>query len=181
MPLIECPDCSNPVSDMAPACLHCGRPIAGTPDVADEVRAASEERAETDSHPARASTNQGPAKWSNATRAFALTVLGLIVVAGVYYFVSYLPLSDAERAWCTGTTVTALSPSAPPDRTPFSIPPPSTYVQRHQDVVTATAARLGLNGPPGSYSSWLDTPESYSSWLETPDGIRACKASYKNR
>jgi len=26
MPLIECPDCKKQISDIAPACPHCGRP-----------------------------------------------------------------------------------------------------------------------------------------------------------
>ena len=26
MPLIECPDCNNEISDVAPACPNCGRP-----------------------------------------------------------------------------------------------------------------------------------------------------------
>lgn len=30
MALIKCPDCGREVSDLAPACLGCGRPIAGT-------------------------------------------------------------------------------------------------------------------------------------------------------
>src|SRR6476619_5935030 len=30
MPLIECPDCGKQISDAAPACIHCGRPINGT-------------------------------------------------------------------------------------------------------------------------------------------------------
>ncbi len=31
MPLIQCPDCSQQVSDQAPACLRCGRPLAHGP------------------------------------------------------------------------------------------------------------------------------------------------------
>lgn len=31
MALITCPDCGNSVSDAAPACIHCGRPIASPP------------------------------------------------------------------------------------------------------------------------------------------------------
>ncbi len=27
MPLINCPDCGREVSDIAPTCLHCGRPM----------------------------------------------------------------------------------------------------------------------------------------------------------
>ena len=30
MPLINCPDCSQQVSDQASTCLHCGRPISVT-------------------------------------------------------------------------------------------------------------------------------------------------------
>lgn len=30
MSLIHCPDCSTPISDRAPACLQCGRPLGGT-------------------------------------------------------------------------------------------------------------------------------------------------------
>lgn len=29
MPLVACPDCQRPVSDAAPACIHCGRPNPG--------------------------------------------------------------------------------------------------------------------------------------------------------
>jgi hypothetical protein len=31
MALITCQDCGGAVSDLAPACPHCGRPVAGTP------------------------------------------------------------------------------------------------------------------------------------------------------
>ncbi|HEX7122385.1 MAG TPA: zinc-ribbon domain-containing protein [Gemmatimonadaceae bacterium] len=27
MPLIQCPDCGKQISDAAPTCIHCGRPI----------------------------------------------------------------------------------------------------------------------------------------------------------
>lgn len=30
MALMQCPDCHKEVSDQAPACPHCGRPLAGT-------------------------------------------------------------------------------------------------------------------------------------------------------
>lgn len=29
MPLVECPDCHSQVSDAAPTCIHCGRPLVG--------------------------------------------------------------------------------------------------------------------------------------------------------
>jgi hypothetical protein len=27
MPLVKCPDCGNQISDSAPSCIHCGRPM----------------------------------------------------------------------------------------------------------------------------------------------------------
>lgn len=30
MPLITCPDCKKEISDAAPACIHCGRPMQRT-------------------------------------------------------------------------------------------------------------------------------------------------------
>ena len=38
MSLIECPDCKKQVSDQAPACPHCGRPIAATPAQGNNVQ-----------------------------------------------------------------------------------------------------------------------------------------------
>jgi hypothetical protein len=34
MPLIFCPDCGKQVSDAAPACIHCGRPLIASPESA---------------------------------------------------------------------------------------------------------------------------------------------------
>lgn len=31
MPLITCPDCQKQISDAAPACVNCGRPLKATP------------------------------------------------------------------------------------------------------------------------------------------------------
>jgi hypothetical protein len=41
MPLIPCPDCGREVSSAAPACIHCGRPLAApaAPDAAPAVPA----------------------------------------------------------------------------------------------------------------------------------------------
>jgi hypothetical protein len=45
VPLISCPDCGKQVSDRAPACIGCGRPIAQTGGLAPAL--ASLGRAET--------------------------------------------------------------------------------------------------------------------------------------
>jgi len=39
MALIECEDCKNPISDQAPHCIHCGRPIQETEIKKAEVKA----------------------------------------------------------------------------------------------------------------------------------------------
>jgi len=36
MGLIECPDCKKQVSDLAPTCPNCGRPIMGVPEATGE-------------------------------------------------------------------------------------------------------------------------------------------------
>lgn len=38
MPLVTCPDCERRVSDAAPMCVHCGRPMANRPLVATQGR-----------------------------------------------------------------------------------------------------------------------------------------------
>jgi len=38
MSLIECPDCKKQVSDQAPACPHCGRPIAQAKAAPQNIR-----------------------------------------------------------------------------------------------------------------------------------------------
>lgn len=37
MPLITCPDCNHQVSDQAPACPSCGRPISQKPTTIEET------------------------------------------------------------------------------------------------------------------------------------------------
>ena len=32
MPLITCPDCQTEISDAAPSCIKCGRPMGDDPD-----------------------------------------------------------------------------------------------------------------------------------------------------
>lgn len=39
MPLINCPDCENKISDSAPTCIHCGRPMK-EPAAAPKLNAA---------------------------------------------------------------------------------------------------------------------------------------------
>ena len=42
MPLLTCPDCNNLVSDLAPACPKCGRPMkAATPPAAQPAPTAA--------------------------------------------------------------------------------------------------------------------------------------------
>ena len=41
MPLVTCPDCQKDVSDRAPACIHCGRPLRAAAAEPQAVRAAT--------------------------------------------------------------------------------------------------------------------------------------------
>lgn len=47
MGLIICPDCGKEVSDQAPACIHCGRPLQAVaqPVTANDLRAIAQEEA----------------------------------------------------------------------------------------------------------------------------------------
>ena len=53
MPLIECPDCGKPVSDKAPACIHCGRPLGErpAPEELDDAKETFERPSEPQSPP----------------------------------------------------------------------------------------------------------------------------------
>jgi hypothetical protein len=53
MPLIQCPDCGNKISDLAPACLHCGRPNAAGGSNPPKPRADEEDRLLLEVHPSR--------------------------------------------------------------------------------------------------------------------------------
>jgi hypothetical protein len=44
MPLLTCPDCQKEISDRAPACPHCGAPIAAPVPVAVKDSALSRNR-----------------------------------------------------------------------------------------------------------------------------------------
>ena len=39
MPLTKCPDCDKQISDLAPACPHCGRPMKTRPPDVEDVNA----------------------------------------------------------------------------------------------------------------------------------------------
>jgi hypothetical protein len=44
MALVKCPECNKEISDLAAACPHCGCPMAGAADKAEEAPPADEER-----------------------------------------------------------------------------------------------------------------------------------------
>lgn len=45
MPILDCPDCSKQVSDAAPTCPHCGRPLRTSPTERQKVYAHPESTA----------------------------------------------------------------------------------------------------------------------------------------
>lgn len=98
MALITCPDCGGSVSNAAPVCIHCGRPLAsarpGAPysplPTLDPMQRRVEERAER----------------TERSRRVAVVVYALQVLAFVYYLpavvgvvVAYLKRGDARGTW----------------------------------------------------------------------------------
>jgi hypothetical protein len=53
MPLIQCPDCGNKISDQAPACPRCGRPSGPGRTSPQSARANDEDRLLLEVHPSR--------------------------------------------------------------------------------------------------------------------------------
>ncbi|HEX8565409.1 MAG TPA: hypothetical protein VF648_07030 [Pyrinomonadaceae bacterium] len=76
MPLINCPDCQKEVSDIAPNCLNCGRPIAGSIGINNETVNHSR-----DFTPISVAPHQSHAKPPSTAKA--LLIVGAILV-GVF-------------------------------------------------------------------------------------------------
>jgi TM2 domain-containing membrane protein YozV len=91
MPVIQCPDCGNQVSDAAPACIHCGRPMGASRAPQDSrstrVRRQASTAVETRVASERKSTGLAYVLWfflgTLGIHNFYLgrTVLGLVQVA----------------------------------------------------------------------------------------------------
>lgn len=78
MALVECPDCAAKVSDVAPACPNCGRPMAPTPD----MRIAS-----------------GP-KRSRIQRTLSATLIVALAAAATIWFIPGFELGAELQARC---------------------------------------------------------------------------------
>lgn len=70
MPLVTCPDCRREISDAAPACIHCGRPVAGVRKPAATVSGRR--------HPLGASS-AAPATSMRAMGRFAAAMVVIVV------------------------------------------------------------------------------------------------------
>jgi hypothetical protein len=92
MALVTCPDCGREVSDLAPACPNCGRPMAARPS------------------PSMPPPGIPPKKSSSRTGCF---VLAILAVVGLYALGSVA--EDANRSL---TNVDASLSSAPVDTAP---------------------------------------------------------------
>lgn len=110
MALITCPDCGGSVSDAAPACIHCGRPLAparpapsyaapayAPPSSAASAYAAADPMARRmDSREARAAS----------AKPIAMVVYVLFMLSFLYFIpgivgliVAYLKRGDARGTW----------------------------------------------------------------------------------
>lgn len=103
MALIKCPDCSKDVSDIAPSCPHCGRPIADSPGLT--LRTGEQ------SVPEKTKTGpRGQSPKEQKRRSGCLTIL--LVLFGLGLLSSLVKDSDRER-------------STQPSRSSASTPSPS--------------------------------------------------------
>lgn len=83
MALIQCPDCSAQISDVAAACPHCGRPAAIS-KTTPETRAAEARR----------------------RSAWALTILGYVLVA--LGFIIFIGMAAEEPEGGSGMTLAGI-------------------------------------------------------------------------
>jgi hypothetical protein len=107
MALIKCPDCQSEVSDAAPACLKCGRPIASAPTTPKRTSLSS----------TSATTN--PAEPTKASKVVALVILFIIVVSGINYALqnssnTSAPVPAAAVAVTTPKEFESLAKLSPP-------------------------------------------------------------------
>lgn len=103
MALITCPDCGGAVSDAAPACIHCGRPMAPARPAEPSFAAPSYA-----ARPAMAADPRVEAKAARAASAKTLAMIGyaLQVLAFAYFIpgiagvvLAYLKRGDARGTW----------------------------------------------------------------------------------
>lgn len=108
MALITCPDCGGAVSDAAPACIHCGRPMApasAVPTYAAPAPAAPPfaPPPPTDPMARRAAEREQRAA---AARRIAIVAYGLHFLAFLYFLpgivalvIAYTRRNDARGTW----------------------------------------------------------------------------------
>jgi hypothetical protein len=95
MPLIECPDCHNGVSDKAAACPHCGHPIAGYGDY--DPTAAKRAQRLLRNEP----TNDNPLEQKKTNRGCSgVVALVLIGVVGLIAIGSYEDAGNKANPTC---------------------------------------------------------------------------------
>lgn len=97
MALITCPDCRNSVSNLAPSCVHCGRPLQRADDARLSVSTASApEQAVLSADPAV----KGTPLFSVATHKFivlSICTLGIYELYWCYQIWSHLKTASGEN------------------------------------------------------------------------------------
>lgn len=115
MPLITCPDCGNSVSDAAPACIHCGRPLQAPP----RTHPQSQPQDASFTDPPRASSAAPPAdpygvqrrerereQRAASAKTIAWIIYGLQILSFLYFIpgivgliLGYAKRGDARGTW----------------------------------------------------------------------------------
>lgn len=105
MPLIVCADCRRSISDAAPACIYCGRPVGTnkpTPSTAKESLISEKEEARPSTPMVdQEVTSRGPNKKSRTTTEWLGGLLGF----GAMYLFLHLPVDSLALKMLAGGVV----------------------------------------------------------------------------
>jgi hypothetical protein len=88
--LTTCLDCQNPVSDQAPACPHCGRPMQAS---TAEVKFKSTELSQSATSPKTQTIEATGKKWKTMQ-----LIGGISVVLGVFSCAAYMGMGESVEA-----------------------------------------------------------------------------------
>lgn len=92
MALIACPDCQTHISDAAPACPRCGRPIAATPQPQwPQPQQQWQPQAPVQVKQVRPSVWSDTGIANTAGRGCLIMLVGLALLIGLVKLVSYTP------------------------------------------------------------------------------------------
>lgn len=119
MALIKCPDCHSEVSDAAPACLKCGRPMASAPTPSKRITPSS--------NPVTINSKEQ----TKPAKVVALVVLFIIVVSAINYALQHK--KNAPSSTAADPSTTARKPGSA-SRLPSQAQQQSQSIRVNEDV-----------------------------------------------